>query len=340
MTTDIRAESRPRPEGNTPDMSDTTTGRPSGGLLHGLPWLVWRRHRAALTGGIVVTVLVSAYFVYQHFAVVDFVQQYGIQPGERASTKFGDEFGRMFRAGAGLLAFLPALIGLFVGAPLIAGEQEHGTIRLVTTQSVSRARWIATTLALPLTVVVVCTTALSLSYRWMWLPAHTLAFNGDWLNGGPFGVTGPMLPAMSLFFTVCGIALGMLLKRMITAMVATVVFMGAFSIAWDRVTSHLAELRHSFVPLGHEVSIAVDSINMDSWVATADGKLYGFGTCLDSTEAATDACRAKLGITQSVTDYFSFDQMMGMQWRGSAILFALTAAILGFVAWRAHRRPL
>ncbi|MEU3712709.1 ABC transporter permease subunit [Streptomyces catenulae] len=340
MTTDIRAESRPRSEGHTPDMSDTATGRTSGGLLHGLPWLVWRRHRAALTGGIIVTVLASAFFVYEHFAVVDLVQQYGSQPGERASTKFGNDFGRIFRVGAGLLTFLPAIIGLFLGAPLIAGEQEHGTIRLVTTQSVSRARWIVTTLALPLGVVTLCTTALSLSYWWMWVPARSLAFTGDWLNGGPFDITGPMLPAKSLFFAVCGIALGMLLKRLLTSMVATVVFMAAFSIVWDRVPAHLAALRHAFAPLEHEVLIASDAINMDSWVATADGTFYGIGTCLESTEGATDACRAKMGITQSVTDYFGFDQMVGMQWRGSAILFALTALILGFVAWRAHRRPL
>ncbi|TSB33511.1 ABC transporter permease, partial [Streptomyces benahoarensis] len=330
-------------ERNTPHRSDTTTGRapaPSGGLLHGLPWLVWRRHRAALASGLAVTVLVSAYFTYQHFAVVDFVQRYGTEFNERTGVKFGEQFRIAFRGGTTLLQFLPALIGLFLGAPLIAGEQEHGTVRLVTTQSVSRGRWIAATLALPLTVVVVCTTALSMSYRWMWLPAHTLAFNGDWLLSGPFDVTGPMLPATSLFFAVCGIALGVVLKRILTSMVAGVVFMGAFSIAWSRVPERLGQLRHAFAPLDQEPSIAADAIYMDNWVATADGKFYGFGTCLDSSEAATDACRAKMGITQSVTDYFSFDQMAGMQWRGSIILLVASVLILGFVVRRARRRPL
>ncbi|GAA3191171.1 MULTISPECIES: ABC transporter permease subunit [Streptomyces] len=341
MTTDIRAEHRPRHEEHTPDMSDTTTGRARGGLLHGLPWLVWRRHRTALATGLIITVLLSAYFAYQHFAVVDFVQQYGSRAGEKTTVKFGEEFGPAFRGGAMLLQFLPALIGLFLGAPLIAGEQEHGTIRLVATQSVSRGRWIAATLALPLTVVVLCTTALSMTYRWMWLPARSIAFQGDWLMSGPFDVTGPMLPAMALFYAVCGITLGMLLKRMLTAMVALVVFMGVFSINWSRLTEHLAPLRHAFAPLEQTPSIAADSIYMDNWIATADGKLYGIGTCIDEpSEAAIDACRAKMGITQEVTDYFAFDQMAGMQWRGSLILLAASVLILAFVAWRAHRRPL
>ncbi|WP_399089754.1 ABC transporter permease subunit [Streptomyces sp. BBFR2] len=321
-------------------MSDTTAGRPSGGLLRGLPWLVWRRHRAALTIGLAVTVLLCAYFVYQHFAVVDFVREYGTEPGERTTLAFGERFGTVFNGGSVLLSGLPALIGLFLGAPLISGEQEHGTVRLVTTQSVSRGRWIAATLALPLLLVVLCTTALSMAFRWMWAPVHVLAFHSDWLNSGPFDVTGPMLPAKALLFAVCGIALGVVLKRILTAMVATVVFMGAFSFVWERVPAHLGTLRRMFAPLADTPPIPVDAIYMDNWVATADGKLYGFGTCAETTESATTACEKKLGITQSVTDYFGFDQMAGMQWRGSLLMLAASVLILGFVIWRAHRRPL
>ena len=43
---------------------------------------------------------------------------------------------------------LPALIGLFWGAPLIARELEAGTHRLVWNQSVTRTRWLAVKLGL------------------------------------------------------------------------------------------------------------------------------------------------------------------------------------------------
>ena len=43
---------------------------------------------------------------------------------------------------------LPALIGIFWGAPLIARELEAGTHRLVWNQSVTRTRWLAVKLGL------------------------------------------------------------------------------------------------------------------------------------------------------------------------------------------------
>ena len=41
-----------------------------------------------------------------------------------------------------LVLVVPALIGMFWGAPLIAHELETGTFRLAWTQSVSRRRWL------------------------------------------------------------------------------------------------------------------------------------------------------------------------------------------------------
>lgn len=47
-----------------------------------------------------------------------------------------------------LVVVVPALIGLFWGAPLIAREIESGTLRLVWTQSITRARWVIVKLAM------------------------------------------------------------------------------------------------------------------------------------------------------------------------------------------------
>ena len=40
------------------------------------------------------------------------------------------------------LTVIPALAGLFLGAPLLAREFEYGTFRLAWTQSLSRRRWV------------------------------------------------------------------------------------------------------------------------------------------------------------------------------------------------------
>ena len=43
---------------------------------------------------------------------------------------------------------LPAIVGVFWGAPLVARELEAGTHRLAWTQSISRTRWLATKVGL------------------------------------------------------------------------------------------------------------------------------------------------------------------------------------------------
>ena len=54
----------------------------------------------------------------------------------------------VYLLGALLIILLPAVIGLFWGAPLIARELETGTFRLAWNQSVTRERWLAVKLGI------------------------------------------------------------------------------------------------------------------------------------------------------------------------------------------------
>jgi hypothetical protein len=60
---------------------------------------------------------------------------------------FQNEFDGWLKAVRGL-AVLPALAGLFVGAPLLARELEQGTHRFAWTQGVTRRRWLLSKTAL------------------------------------------------------------------------------------------------------------------------------------------------------------------------------------------------
>ncbi|MFB7633445.1 ABC transporter permease subunit [Streptomyces sp. NPDC056149] len=309
------------------------------GPLRGVLWLVWRRHRAALLTGILVTLAACALFSYQRIGLTEFL---GGQNATRAV--FNDDFlrsyGPMFNGDIQFLQLIPVAVAVFLGAPLISSELERGTLRLVTTQSVSRGRWLAATLALPLTIVIACTALLATVFQWLWSPAHSLAVGGDWLHSGPFDVTGPMLTAETLFLTACGVALGKLIKRTVPAMAATAVAAIVMSVVWgEKLMPKLGTLRSLTYPVNGEApALPDDVIRMDDWVATADGRLFGFGTCVN--DAHPDACRADKGIVNHVTQYLTFDQMPGMQWLGAGILLALTAVVLAFVVWRARRRPL
>lgn len=72
----------------------------------------------------------------------------------------------LFYSGIALLAVVPAVIGAFWGAPMVARELETGTYRLVWAQSVTRTRWLMTKLGLTLAAAVVAVGALSWAVTW------------------------------------------------------------------------------------------------------------------------------------------------------------------------------
>ncbi|MFD8547474.1 ABC transporter permease subunit [Streptomyces sp. NPDC059649] len=320
-----------------------TTAAPGRGPLRGLPWVVWRRHRTFLRAALLLTLAGCALFLYQRIGVMDFLHGKGTAPGDddKLLTEFQSRFGPDFARDMEYLLYVPLVVGVFLGAPMIASEQEQGTLKLVTTQSVSRSRWLAATLGLPLAVVVGCSALLSAVFTWVWTPVHGLAASGDWLTGGAFEATGPVPAARTLFLASCGIALGMLIKRVVAAMAATAFVALATSVVWDKFRGHLGTVRSVTSPYnGDGPNLPFDAARFDDWVATADGKLYGFGTCVSTDSGADRACRAKLGIVHRVTQYFDYEQMAGMQWIGAAILVVLAALVLAFVVWRTRRRPL
>ncbi len=190
-------------------------------------------------------------------------------------------------------------------------------------------------------ITLLCTAALSAAFTWLWEPAHLQVESGDWLVSGIFEATGPMPTAFALLYLVTGIAIGMLVRRVVTAMALTFVASLVSLYVWDYVRPALAGLRSFTYPF-HDDSgmnqLPEGAVQVDNWISTADGKLFGFGTCVN--DAHPDACRAKLGIVNNYVEYFGYDQMRGMQWLGAGILLTLAAAITVFVLWWVRRRPM
>ena len=119
------------------------------------------------------------------------------------------------------LVVVPALIGMFWGAPLIAREFENGTHRLAWTQSVTRTRWLGTKLAVVGLVSIVATGMLSLLVTWWSAPidhAHTNRF-----GSGLFGERNITPLGYAAFGFALGVAAGLLIRRTLPAMAATIV---------------------------------------------------------------------------------------------------------------------
>ena len=109
------------------------------------------------------------------------------------------------------LVVVPALVGAFWGAPLIAREFENGTHRLVWTQSVTRTRWLACKLAVVGLASVAATGVLSLLVTWWSSPidrAHTNRF-----ASGMFGERNVTPMGYAVFGFALGVLAGLLIRQ-------------------------------------------------------------------------------------------------------------------------------
>ena len=176
----------------------TTADRTRRPRLSGMTWLVWRQHRATYWTLLGAAVLLAAWITYQHTQMMDFLHANG-WPGKDINSigpKF-DPYAQAFQRVSYILGMIPVVFGVFVGAPLLAGDLEHGTAKLVATQSGGRSRWLATKLGVTALVVVVTTAALSITFSRWWAPVkaqNTVAF---WAEGSAFDNTGPVPAALS-----------------------------------------------------------------------------------------------------------------------------------------------
>jgi hypothetical protein len=134
-----------------------------------------------------------------------------------------------------VLLVLPALIGAFWGAPLVARELETGTFRLAWTQGVTRQRWLAVKLTLVGLASMAVAGLLSLILTWWFSPIDRVQMNQ--LTPAMFGVRGITPIGYAAFAFALGVTAGAFIRRTLPAMAATiVVFTGvrlAFSL-WVR----------------------------------------------------------------------------------------------------------
>ncbi|MEU4030809.1 ABC transporter permease [Streptomyces anulatus] len=323
-------------------MSTTLTEKPvetdSGRrLLRGMPWLVVRQHRVALVCVLGLTLVASLLIAYGRSELVNLLDAKG-WPEKDAGQPM--ENNRVYEYVGSILGGLPLILAVFIGAPLIAGDQENGTAQLVTTQSATRRQWLIAKLGLAYTLALVSGVVLSALFTWWWKPYRSV-FLSDWIDGAIFDNTGPVLPAFLLFFTAAGITIGTLIRRVLPAMVVTFLFTAITTMfVWDEIRVRLGDTQIFTYPMDTELPARyAEAYEVDRWVGSADGTLYGWGTCAEATEKAQNACIKEHGIVNDVIEYLDYSQMAAMQWTAAGILLTGTALLTAFTLWRVTRRP-
>ncbi|MFJ2025759.1 ABC transporter permease [Streptomyces sp. NPDC087897] len=324
-------------------MSATLTEKPAEPapgrrLLRGMPWLVVRQHRVAVACVLGLTLLTALWIVYERNELVHLLDAKGWPENDAGQPM---ENNRGYNYITTVLGGLPVILAVFIGAPLIAGDQENGTAQLVTTQSATRRQWLLAKLGLAYTLALVSGVVLSALFTWWWKPYRSV-FLSEWIDGVIFDNTGPVLPAFLLFLTAAGITIGVLIRRVLPAMVVTFLFTAVTTMfVWDEIRIRLGDTQIFSYPMGSELpGRYAESYEVDRWVGSADGTLYGWGTCAEATEKAQNACIEEHGIVNDVIEYLDFSQMAPMQWTAAGLLLVGTALLTAFTLWWTSRRPL
>ena len=169
-------------------------------------WLAWRQARAQilLASGLLAVVLLILITTHGHIART---------PEADLTTAY-----QSLRLLGTALIGVPALIGAFWGAPLLARELELGTHRLAWTQGITRRRWLATKLGVLGTAAAITTAAFALTFTWWSAPFDA---TGNRIGTANFGQRGIAPIAYALFAVALGTLCGAVIRRTLPAMVAT-----------------------------------------------------------------------------------------------------------------------
>jgi ABC-type transport system involved in multi-copper enzyme maturation permease subunit len=228
-------------------------------------WLTWRQFR---TQAGVVYVAVAAAGVFLAITGQRLIDLARIDANVYDRLTKTDT--NLFFAGIVVMALVPAVIGAFWGAPLVARELEAGTHRLVWNQTVTRTRWLATKLGVTALAAAAAVGGLSLAVSWWSKPidgALSSTHGGlpSRLTPVTFAMRGIAPVGYTVFALVLGIALGIILRRSLPAMALTLAIFTFVQIAmplWVR--PHLVAPVHR--------SITITTATFDGIAADSSGR--------------------------------------------------------------------
>ncbi|MEU4116635.1 hypothetical protein AB0F71_19340 [Kitasatospora sp. NPDC028055] len=228
---------------------------PRGHLWRGLLWLTWRQHRAALISFAALTAVLLAWMAVN---AAELSSAIDLCHGPGCAKPVADERAGRIKDAAdiagyqlNLVVFLPAMVGTFLGVPLLAKEYEQRTLLLAWSQDISPQRWLLGKLALLGGFVALLSAALAAECLHVAQLVH-LAERRSLFEGTLFQAGGWLPLTLGLAWGTFGVAAGAALRRLLPAFA---VVLGAFGTR----TWLLEQLRtHLLAPLTRVLPLAPD----------------------------------------------------------------------------------
>jgi hypothetical protein len=325
-----------------------------------MAWVTWRQHRVALTGLVVALAAIGTYTwmvgLQLHHA---YAAELACHPaGSDACLQLTSGFDSVggFLTNGWILQLVPALIGAFIGAPVLAREMETGSYRYAWTQGFGRWRWTLAKLAGLAVAVTAAAGAISVLFSWYYQPyfgAHNQARDLSELTSlapSLFDLRGVVFGAWTLAAFAIGALAGMLIRRVVPAIVATLVVYAGLAIAtgaWLRA--------HYFAP------IVTRSLNVPSsvWIVsqnwTKGGQTVSQTVLYQVLQGAPAQVAGKEGggpnlhalvawqyLVQhgyiQVTSYQPATRFWAFQWMESGWLLGLAVLLIAVTVWLVRRR--
>jgi hypothetical protein len=259
----------------------------------------------------------------------------------------GGSNGTAYSLGLAAMYLTPALIGIFWGAPLIARELETGTHRLAWNQSVTRTRWLATKLAIIGAASIAAVGLLSWAVT-TW--AHRIDdATGDRITPWIYGARGVVPIGYAVFGFVLGVTMGMLIRRTVPAMAATLaIYIGAVAAMPMWIREHLTPAVHTIrafdlanlTGLGIRQDGRLDVLAegpSNAWVlsnhvvsSTGGGITANPQYCSPSkSPAVCEQWLGSLGLRQDLS-YHPTSHFWTLQWAEAGIFIGLAVLLAGF----------
>jgi hypothetical protein len=347
-----------------------------------MTWLTWRQFRtqaiiaASALVAIAIALVITGITLRGHYKDIGLPACAAHHDCPQLATSFVNQvhsgvigdYILVFYIGIAVLYLLPALIGLFWGAPLVAREFETGTLRLGWTQSVSRNRWLGVKVGLVALATIAVVGLLSLLITWWSSPIdRALGYEGqsavidlNRLDPALFGARDIVPIGYATFALVLGVAIGVLIRRTVPAMAATLAIFAAVQGIWiSWIRPHLISptvIRRPITSAFDGLTVQQPSARMTvlgdwhqtgAWVLsnnslTPSGHVFtgpATSACLGNSMQACTAWILSKHLTQQVA-FQPASRFWAFQWYETGLFVLLAVALAALSAWTLNRRRL
>jgi hypothetical protein len=308
-------------------------------------WLSWRQQRTetlltaallALLAALSVPATLHLASLYTHDGIASCISRQTTACQE-AIASFSAHQGLLGTLVNGWINLLLGLLGVALAAPLVL-DLEHGTATFAWTQGVTRARWLATRLAVAVVTALAAGGAYALLLGWYRGPLDKVFGHFD-----GFDVEGIVPLSYVLFALGLGLAVGAVWRRTAPAMfVAFLAYFGA------RISTDTWLRKHFATPLIATWGPGTPSPNLRrAWVLWEGpsnraghpfaGSFHALDRCsraVGGTKTLDQHCLARIGAGFNHAVYQPASRFWEFQGIEAALFGGLALLLVAFAAWR------